>query len=59
MRRVLPKYTKPIYTCELDERVPALVEYPLEEVIEDQRCAYMNNTTATLWLLHSGIESVR
>jgi|TARA_R100000482_G_scaffold110328_1_gene52630 hypothetical protein len=46
MRRVLPNYTKPIYTCELDERVPALVEYPLEEVIQDQRCAYMNNTTA-------------
>ena len=46
MRRVLPNYTKPIYTCELDERVPALVEYPLEEVIKDQRCAYMNNTTA-------------
>ena len=46
MRRVLPKYTKPIYTCELDERVPALIEYPLEEVIKDQRCAYMNNTTA-------------
>ena len=46
MRRVLPNYTKPIYTCELDERVPALGEYPLEEVIQDQRCAYMNNTTA-------------
>ena len=46
MRRVLPNYTKPIYTCELDERVPALIEYPLEEVIKDQRCAYMNNTTA-------------
>ena len=46
MRRVLPDYTKPIYTCELDERVPALVEYPLDEVIKDQRCAYMNNTTA-------------
>ena len=46
MRRVLPNYTKPIYTCELDDRVPALVEYPLEEVIKDQRCAYMNNTTA-------------
>ena len=46
MRRVLPNYTKPIYTCELDERVPALVEYPLEQVIKDQRCAYMNNTTA-------------
>ena len=46
MRRVLPNYTKPIYTCELDECVPALVQYPLEEVIKDQRCAYMNNTTA-------------
>ena len=46
MRRVQPTYNKPIYTCELDERVPALVEYPLEEVIESQRCAYMNNTTA-------------
>ena len=46
MRRVLPTFNKPIYTCELDERVPALVEYPLEEVIESQRCAYMNNTTA-------------
>jgi hypothetical protein len=46
MRRVLPNYTKPIYTCELDERVPALVEYPLEEVIKDQRCAYMNTTVA-------------
>ena len=46
MRRVLPNYTKPIYTCELDERVPALIEYPLEEVIKDQRCASMNNTTA-------------
>ena len=39
MRRVLPNYTKPSYTCELDERVPALIEYPLEEVIKDQRCA--------------------
>ena len=46
MRRVLPNYTKPIYTCELDDRVPALVEYPLEEVIKDQRCAYMNTTVA-------------
>ena len=46
MRRVLPTFNKPIYTCELDERVPALVEYPLEEIIESQRCAYMNNTTA-------------
>ena len=46
MRRVLPTYDKPIYTCQLDERVPALVEYPLEAVIKDQRCAYMNTTVA-------------
>ena len=26
--------------------MPALVEYPLEEVIKDQRCAYMNTTVA-------------
>ena len=46
MRRVLPTFEKPIYTCELDGRVPALVEYPLESVIKDQRCAYMNTTVA-------------
>ena len=46
MRRLLPAYKKPIYTCQLDERVPALVEYPLEAVIQDQRCAYMNTTVA-------------
>ena len=46
MRRLLPPYDKPIYTCQLDERVPSLVEYPLEEVIKDQRCAYMNTTVA-------------
>ena len=46
MRKLLPTFDKPIYTCELDERVPALVEYPLEEVIKDQRCAYMNTTVS-------------
>ena len=46
MRRLLPTFDKPIYTCELDERVPALVEYPLEQVVIDQRCAYMNTTVA-------------
>lgn len=46
MRKLLPKFEKPIYTCELDDRIPALVEYPLEEVIKDQRCAYMNTTVA-------------
>jgi hypothetical protein len=46
MRKLLPTFEKPIYSCELDERVPALVEYPLEEVIKDQRCAYMNTTVS-------------
>ena len=46
MRKLLPAFDKPIYTCQLDESVPALVEYPLEEVIKDQRCAYMNTTVA-------------
>lgn len=46
MRKLLPTFDKPIYSCELDERVPALVEYPLEAVIKDQRCAYMNTTVA-------------
>lgn len=46
MRKLLPTFDKPIYSCELDERVPALVEYPLEEVIKDQRCAYMNTTVS-------------
>jgi len=46
MRRCLPEFTKPIYSCELDERVPAIQEYPIKEVIQDQRCAYLNNTVA-------------
>lgn len=46
MRRVLPMFDRPIYSCELDDRVPGLVEYPLEEVIKDQRCAYLNTTVA-------------
>ena len=32
MRKLLPGVTKPIYSCVLDERVPAIVEYPLAEV---------------------------
>ena len=46
MRELLPSVEVPIYSCELDERVPAIVEYPIVEVIEDQKCAYLNNTVA-------------
>ena len=34
MRLVLPTAYYPIYSCELDERVPAVEEYPLESVVK-------------------------
>ena len=46
MRDILPFLDIPVYSCELDERVPSIVEFPLDEVIADTRCAYMNNTVA-------------
>ena len=36
----------PIYTCTLDERVPELELFPLEEVVSDLRFCYFNNTVA-------------
>jgi|TARA_R110000737_G_C14358555_1_gene446493 hypothetical protein len=44
MRRWLPVTDTPIYTCELDERCPSAVLYPLQEVAQDADCAYLNNT---------------
>jgi len=46
MRKILPDLEIPIYSCELDERVPGIVEYPINEIVEATRCAYMNNTVA-------------
>ena len=46
MREKLPKTHFPIYTCELDERVPFAVEYPLEKIVESLGCSYFNNTVA-------------
>ena len=46
MREELPKVDYPIYSCELDSRVPAVEEYPIEAVIKDTGCAYLNNTVA-------------
>ena len=46
MREKLPKTHFPIYTCELDERVPSAVEYPLEKIVESLGCSYFNNTVA-------------
>mgnify|MGYP003114555680 FL=1 len=46
MRKYLPQVKYPIYTCELDERVPYAEEYPLPHLVEDLGCAYFNNTVA-------------
>ena len=44
LRRWLPVADCPVYTCELDERCPSAVLFPLEEVVQDADCAYLNNT---------------
>jgi len=46
MRSVLASHQGPIYSCELDSRCPGVVEYPLEEVVNDVRTWYLNNTVA-------------
>jgi len=44
MRKKLPECTFPIYTCELDKRVPSAIEYPIEPVVNSTGCSYFNNT---------------
>jgi hypothetical protein len=46
MREVLRRHKGPIYTCELDNRCPGLVEYPLDEVVNAVGTWYINNTVA-------------
>ena len=46
MRKYLPQIDYPIYTCELDKRVPAAEEFPLGPLVGDLGCAYFNNTVA-------------
>ena len=46
MAKMLQEHEGPIYTCELDDRCPGLVEYPVEEVIQVLNCYYLNNTVA-------------
>ena len=43
-REFLEKNTKPIITCEMDDRVKHLEPYPLEEVIKKLNFCYFNNT---------------
>lgn len=46
MAKVLKEHKGPIYTCELDDRCPGLVEFPLEEVMNECKTGYFNNTVA-------------
>ena len=46
LRRILPDLSVPVYTCELDDRVPSAELYPLEEVCNYTKSAYFNNTVA-------------
>jgi len=46
MRDMLPKVNYPIYSCDIDSRVPAVQEYPLEQIANYAGSAYFNNTIA-------------
>ena len=46
MCRVLEQTQTPVYTCELDPRINNPVLYPVEEVCNATKCAYLNNTVA-------------
>lgn len=55
MRKILPKLTCPVYSCEYDKRVPAIELYPLEKIVQELGCGYFNNTIAyaiayALWM---------
>tara|TARA_R100000935_G_scaffold9113_2_gene18743 strand:+ start:1956 stop:2684 length:729 start_codon:yes stop_codon:yes gene_type:complete len=46
MRDLLIDHNKPIYTCELDKRCNNLHLYPIDEILRDMECSYLNNTVA-------------
>ncbi len=46
LRRELPSHPGPVYTCQLDARVPGAVLYPLKDVVKKTGLCYFNNTVA-------------
>ena len=44
--RLLKKLDIPIFSCTLDKRCPDVVEFPLQNVLEKTKYAYLNNTVA-------------
>ena len=60
LRRELPRHPGPIYTFELDSRVPGAVLYPLEEIIAKTGLCYFNNTVPYViaFAIYSEIEKL-
>ena len=46
MSKLLTEHQGPVYTCQLDDRCPGLVEYPIDEVLAGCGSHYINNTVA-------------
>ena len=44
--RLKQKINIPIFSCTLDKRCPDVVEFPLQEVIQNTGYSYLNNTVA-------------
>lgn len=44
--RLKAKLGVPIFSCTTDKRCPDVVEYPLQEVLQKTKYAYLNNTVA-------------
>ena len=44
--RLKTKINIPIFSCTLDKRCPDVVEYPLQNVLQKTKYAYLNNTVA-------------
>jgi hypothetical protein len=63
MIEVLLNDDKPVYTCELDDRCKNLIEFPINEILQEFNCCYLNNTVAyaiafALWnkAMHLGVQ---
>ena len=46
MVEMLLNHEGPIYTCELDDRCKNLIEFPINEILQEFNCCYLNNTVA-------------
>ena len=59
-REFLKTNTKPIVTCQLDDRVQHLEEYPLEDVVKLLNVCYFNNTVpyAIAYAIYYGAKKI-